>query len=229
MRNLDSALIGLFGAIIGAGIGFFGAWYTEKNRRIKEKQKERERAYSRLSGCEYLILHTLKLHSVIHIDQNYWKCINLIYAPDTFEDKISYLKNSPIIKRSDEIRYKSYETGLEMGKSREKFEECIADIELLFSDSPKLRYLINKIKISIKELYIYWQQIEREYDAVKEQETSIKEKQAKLVYHKKDYLEKYPKKVYEVEKSIDALLNYLKTEIDGSNIHDYIKADEAGA
>ena len=229
MRNLDIALVGLFGAIIGAVIAFFGAWYMENNRRKQEKQKEQKRAYSRLSGCEYLLLQTYKLHSVIHIDKNYWNCIDLMSVPDTVEYKMSYLANSPLIKRSDETRYKSYETVLEIGKSREKFEECLADIELLFSDSPKIRHLINQIRISIRNLHEYWRQIEKDDDAVLEQETPIKDKREKLLSRKSDQLARYPKKVNEVMKNIDALLNYLKTELEESNVQIYIKADEAGA
>lgn len=203
------------GAVIGAVIVVASDNLIERGRRKQENEKERYRAYSRLKGFELSILQTCKLHSVAHIDNLYSSQVNFIHLPDTADEKISYMEQHPLpLRRVDEARYRQNESALEMGKSREMLEKYLTDIELLFSDSPKIKSLKNSIDISVDNLYKYWNQIKSDYDKVPEQETSIKEKRDKLWYLKQDYLNRYPKKIDELRNNIDELLKYLKTELD---------------
>jgi len=210
-----SAIIALISAIIGASIVVASDNIIEKQRRKQEQKNERKRAYSQLKGFEYSILQTCKLYSVSYIDHLYLSHISIIHLPDTADEKLSYIEQHPVlVRRVDEARYRQNESALEMGKSRETLEKYLTDIELSFSDSPKIKSLKNSIDKSMKNLYDYWDQIKKDYEAATKQESHIKKKRNKMWFLKEDYLNRYPKKTEKLKNGIDNLLSYLEAELD---------------
>lgn len=208
-KSDNSEFILIFATIVGFILGFLGTNYFEKKRRDDERHKEKVRAYAQLKGCRYALLQACENVLSSRMDLSYWNSVRLIGGNGS---------NLGIYK---EMIQKYDHSALELSKSRAKFEKYLADIELLFSDSPRIDELVNSVEESIKDVYNFEENIKNSFLKI----ASVSELD-NFFKNFNNSPERYISTAL-LANNIINLLDYLKAELEESKVK--INADEAGA
>ncbi|NPV62504.1 MAG: hypothetical protein HPY61_07725 [Methanotrichaceae archaeon] len=206
------AIIGVFGAIVGAFASGCTIYYMQKFKMKNELGEKRKQIFSDISGIQCLIVQLFYMHAYSMVYSEYHKSqarskLNMKLQNEgpfkNIDDLNRFINESPEGRQFNEEFEKTEKYALQIAQIKRQLWKRIGLVQVSFNQTEELDRLISKIETALND-----------YD----KKISMPEEGAdvnQIIQWKKDIMDNaLPKYIdSDINPAIDNLLKYLRSEI----------------